>query len=122
MGEECLCERPDPESWQKLLFAGGILLEDWLVFPSWGDLWKEFLKSLGMLRLERKHGGKTRVRSQLLCMLLGGREGERERETETETHTHTETSGNISIVFKYENESEMIIFHFSHLLISSDSG
>ena len=40
----------------------------------------------------------------------------------TETHTHTETSGNISIVFKYENESEMIIFHFSHLLISSDSG
>ena len=74
-----------------------------------------------MLRLERKHGGKTRVRSQPLCILLGGREGERERETETETHTHTETSGNISIVFKYENESEMITLHFSHVLISSDS-
>lgn len=33
------------------------------------------------------------------------------------------TPGSISIVFKYENnDSEMIILHFSHLLISSDSG
>lgn len=29
-----LCERPDPEGWQRLLFAGGILMEDWVVFPS----------------------------------------------------------------------------------------
>ena len=63
LGEECLCERPDPECWQKLLFAGGILLEDWVLFPSGGDLWKEFLKSLRMLRLETKHGGMTRVGS-----------------------------------------------------------
>lgn len=71
-----LCERPDPKGWQRLLFAGGILMEDWVVFPSWGALWKEFLKSLRMLRLERKHGGKTRVGSQLLWMLPGCREGE----------------------------------------------